>query len=414
MQLTTLKNTASKKTPIGKTIPEFWDGLKNGVSGANIMTRFSVEKFKTKFACEVKNYNPTDYFNRKQARKTDLFAQFALIAGKEAFEDSKIDLEKINKDKAGVIWGSGIGGITTLAGEVEDYTENDRNPRFSPFFVPKIITDIAPGLLSIEYGFRGPNFATVSACASASHAIVDACNYIKLGKADIMMTGGSEAPLNPPAVGGFISMHAISSRNDDPKTASRPFDKDRDGFVMAEGGGALILEEYEHAVKRGAKIYCEIVGTGATADAHHITAPHPEGRGAAKVMQFAIEDANLKLEDVDYINVHGTSTGLGDIAETKAIVSLFGKHAYKLAISATKSMTGHLLGGAGAIESIATILAMQNSIIPPTINQFNLDPEIDEKLNLVPNVAQERNINVALSNTFGFGGHNSCLVFKKI
>ncbi|MEA3452121.1 MAG: beta-ketoacyl-ACP synthase II [Bacteroidota bacterium] len=401
-------------TPLGKTVPEYWDGLKNGVSGAALMTRFDTTNFKTKFACEVKDYNPTDYFNRKEARKMDIFAQFAMIAGEEAFKDAKLDSEKINNDKAGVIWGSGIGGITTLADEVEDYTENGRVPRFSPFFVPKIITDIAAGLLSIKYDFRGPNFSTVSACASSSHAIMEAYNYIKLGKAEVMITGGSEAPLNPPAVGGFISMHAISSRNDDPKTASRPFDKDRDGFIMGEGAGALILEDYDHAIKRGAKIYCELSGTGATADAHHITAPHPDGKGAFNVMKFALEDANLKLNDVDYINVHGTSTGLGDIAETKAIVSLFGEHAYELAISATKSMTGHLLGGAGAIEAIATILAMENSIIPPTINQFNRDPEVDEKLNLVANVAQERNIDVALCNTFGFGGHNACLIFKKI
>ena len=401
-------------TPIGKTIPDFWNSLKNGVSGAAPITRFDTEKFKTKFACEVKDYKPEEYFNRKEARKLDLFTQFALIAGQEAFEDANIVLEEIDKDKAGVIWGSGIGGISTLAADVESYTENDKNPRFSPFFVPKIITDIAAGRLSIKYDFRGPNFATVSACASSSHAIMEAYHYIELGKAEIMLTGGSEAPLNPPAVGGFSSMHAISTRNDDPKTASRPFDVDRDGFVMAEGAGALILEEYEHAMKRGAKIYCELVGTGASADAHHITAPHPEGRGAVKVMEFALEDANLKPEDVDYINVHGTSTGLGDIAETKAIKTLFGKHAYELAISSTKSMTGHLLGGAGAVESIATILAMKNSLIPPTINQFNRDPQIDEKLNLVPNVAQKRDINVAICNTFGFGGHNACLAFKKI
>lgn len=401
-------------TPIGKTIPEYWDSLKNGVSGAALITRFDTEKFKTKFACEVKDFDPTILIDKKEVRKLDLFTQFAMFAGEEAFNDAKIVLENIDKDRAGVIWASGIGGITTLAQDVEEYTENGRIPRFSPFFVPKIITDIASGHLSIKYDFRGPNFSTVSACASSTHAIIEAYHYIKLGKAKIMLTGGSEAPLNPPAVGGFNSMHAISTRNDDPKTASRPFDVDRDGFVMAEGAGALVLEEYEHAIKRGAKIYCEIVGAGATADAHHITAPHPEGRGAQKVMEFALEDAMLKTEDIDYINVHGTSTGLGDIAEIKAIKTLFGEHAYNLAISSTKSMTGHLLGGAGAVESIATILAMQNSLVPPTINQFNLDPQIDPKLNLVPNVAQARNINVALCNTFGFGGHNASLAFKKI
>jgi 3-oxoacyl-[acyl-carrier-protein] synthase II len=401
-------------TPIGKTVPEYWDGLKNGVSGAAPITRFDTEKFKTKFACEVKNYKPEDYFHKKEARKLDLFTQFAIIAGEEAIKNANIDFEKIDKDRAGVIWASGIGGITTLAEDVITYAQNDFIPRFSPFFIPKIITDIAAGHLSIKYDMRGPNFATVSACASSSHAIIEAYHYIKLGKADIMLTGGSEAPLNPPAVGGFNSMHAISTRNDSPETASRPFDVDRDGFVMAEGGAGLILEEYEHAVKRGATIYCELVGAAATADANHITAPHPEGRGAAKVMEFALKEGNLKPEDVDYINVHGTSTKLGDISETKAIVQVFGSHAPKLNISSTKSMIGHLLGGAGAVEAVATILAMQNSLVPPTINLFNLDPEISDTLNLTPNKAQEREINVAISNTFGFGGHNACLAFKKI
>jgi len=401
-------------TPIGKTVPEYWDSLKNGISGAALITRFETEKFKTKFACEVKDYDPDKYFNRKEAGKIDLFTQYALIAGEEAFKDANLDMEKVNKDKAGIIWASGIGGITTLAKDVIDYALNDQNPRFSPFFIPKIIADIAAGYLSIKYDFRGPNFATVSACASSSHAIIEAYHYIRLGKADVMITGGSEAPLNPPAVGGFSAMHAISTRNDDPKTASRPFDVDRDGFVMAEGGAALVLEEYEHAIKRGAKIYCELAGTGATADANHITAPHPEGRGAMKVMQFALEDAGIPLNEVDYINVHGTSTPLGDIAETLAIKNLFGELAYGINISSTKSMIGHLLGGAGAVEAVATVLSMQHNLIAPTINLFNLDPQIDSKLNLTANIAQERNIRVAISNTFGFGGHNACLAFRKI
>ena len=401
-------------TPIGKTVPDFWNGLKNGESGGGLISRFDTEKFKTKVACEIKDYNPADYFNRKEARKLDMFSQLALISSTEAMEDSKIDIEKIDNDRVGVIWASGIGGITTLSKDVIEYANNDLNPRFSPFFIPKIITDIAAGHISIKFDFRGPNFSTVSACASSSHAIMEAYHYIKLGKAKVMITGGSEAPLNGPSVGGFISMHALSTRNDDPKTASRPFDVDRDGFVMAEGAGALVLEEYEHAIARGAKIYCELAGAGATADAHHITAPHPEGRGAAKVMEFALEDANIKPEEVDYVNVHGTSTPLGDLAEPKAIQKVFGEHAYKLNISSTKSMTGHLLGGAGAVESIATILSMQNNLVHPTINVFNRDPRIDPKLNLTENVAQEREINVAITNTFGFGGHNACLVFKKM
>ncbi len=401
-------------TPIGKTVSEYWDGLKNGVSGSAPITRFDVSKFKTKFACEVKDYDPTAYFSKKDARKMDLFTQFALIATEEAMKDANFDLEKINHDRAGVIYGSGIGGITTLADDVETFVLNDKIPRFSPFFIPKIISDIAAGYISIKYDLRGPNFATVSACASSSHAIIEAYHYIRLGKADIMITGGAEAPLNAPAVGGFNSMHALSTRNDDPQTASRPFDVDRDGFVMAEGSGTLVLEEYEHAVRRGAKIYCELAGIGATADASHITAPHPEGRGAAQVMKLAIEEAGIKPEELDYINVHGTSTKLGDISETKAIKQVFGDNAYNINISSTKSMTGHLLGGAGAVEAIATILAMANNIVPPTINLFNLDPEIDPKLNLTPNKYQEREIRTAISNTFGFGGHNACLAFKKI
>lgn len=401
-------------TPIGKTVSEYWDGLKNGVSGAAPITRFDTEKFKTKFGCEIKDYNPTDYFHRKDARKLDLFSQFAIIACDQAMEDAKFDMEKIDKDRAGVVWASGIGGISTLSDDVIDFANNGLVPRFNPFFIPKIIIDIASGHISIKHDLRGPNFSTVSACASSSHAIMEAYHYIKLGKADFMLSGGSEAPLNPPSVGGFNSLHAISTRNDDPKTASRPFDVDRDGFVMSEGGAALVLEEYEHAVKRGAHIYCELVGAGATADAHHITAPHPEGRGAAKVMELAIQEAGLKPEDVDYINVHGTSTGLGDIAEPLAIKTVFGEHSYKLNISSTKSMIGHLLGGAGAVEAVATVLSMKHNFVAPTINLFNRDPKVDPKLNLTENVGQEREINVAISNTFGFGGHNACLAFKKI
>lgn len=401
-------------TPIGKTVPEFWDGLRNGVSGSEPITRFDTTNFKTKFGCEIKNYNPTDYFSKKDSNKLDFFTQFALISAEEAIIDSKLDLDSIDKNRAGVIFGSGIGGITTLANDVMEFARGNGTPRFSPYFIPKIISDIVAGHISIKYDLRGPNFAVVSACATSSHSIIEAFHYIKLGKADIMVTGGAEAPLNPPAVGGFNSMHALSTRNDDPKTASRPFDIDRDGFVMAEGAGTLVLEEYEHAIKRGAKIYAELVGIGATADASHITAPHPEGRGAIQVMKRAMEEANIKPEDVDYINVHGTSTKLGDLSETKAIIEVFGESAYKLNISSTKSMTGHLLGGAGAVESIATILAMKNSLVPPTINLFNRDPRIDSKLNLTENKAQQREIRVAINNTFGFGGHNACLAFKKI
>ncbi len=400
--------------PLGKNISEFWDNLEKGVSGAAAITRFDASKFKTQFACEVKDYNPTDYFDRKEARRLDLYAQFALIAVEEAMNDSKLDLEKINTNKAGVIWGSGIGGIDTLTQEVKAYVKGDENPKFSPFFIPKMISDIASGHISMKYGFRGPNFTTVSACASSTNAIIDAFNYIRLNKADVVITGGSEASVNEAGVGGFNAMRAISTRNDDPKTASRPFDVDRDGFVMAEGAAALILEEYEHAVKRGAHIYAEVVGAGLSADAHHLTAPHPEGLGASLVMENALEDANLKPEDVDYINVHGTSTPLGDIAEPLAIKKVFGEHAYKLSISSSKSMTGHLLGAAGAAEAAISILAMQHNVIPPTINIFNLDPEVDSKLDLTPNKAKKREVNVALSNTFGFGGHNASVIFKKL
>jgi len=401
-------------TPIGNDIPSFWENLKNGKSGAAPIKKFDASKFKTQFACEVKDYDPLNYFDRKEARKLDLYAQFALIATEEAVKDSKLDLENVNSDKAGVIWGSGIGGIDTLTQEVKAYVKGDENPRFSPFFIPKMISDIAAGHISMKYNFRGPNFTTVSACASATNAIIDAFNYIRLNKADIIITGGSEASVNEAGLGGFTAMKALSSRNDDPETASRPFDVDRDGFVMADGSAAIILEEYEHAKKRGATIYAELVGGGLSADAHHLTAPHPEGAGAALVMNNALEDAGLKPEDVDYINVHGTSTPLGDIVEPMAIQKVFGDHAYKLSISSTKSMTGHMLGAAGAIEAIASILAIKHGVVPPTINQFNLDPNIDSKLDFTFNVAKEREINVALSNTFGFGGHNASVIFKKL
>ncbi|NJO89726.1 MAG: beta-ketoacyl-ACP synthase II [Chloroflexia bacterium] len=401
-------------TPIGNDIPSFWENLKNGKSGAALIKKFDASKFKTQFACEVKDYDPNNYFDRKEAKKLDLYAQFALIAAEEAIKDSKLDLENINFDKAGVIWGSGIGGIDTLTQEVKEYVKGDENPRFSPFFIPKMISDIAAGHISMKYNFRGPNFTTVSACASATNAIIDAFNYIRLNKAEIIITGGSEASVNEAGLGGFTAMKAISSRNDDPETASRPFDVDRDGFVMADGGAAIILEEYEHAVKRGATIYAEMVGGGLSADAHHLTAPHPEGKGAALVMNNALEDAGLKPEDVDYINVHGTSTPLGDIAEPLAIQKVFGEHAYKLSISSTKSMTGHLLGAAGAIEATACILAIKHGVVPPTINHFNLDPEIDPKLDFTFNKAKKREIKVALSNTFGFGGHNASVIFKKL
>ncbi len=400
-------------TPLGKNAQDFWEGLKNGVSGAAPITRFDATNFKTKFACEVKDYNPTDYFERKEARKLDLFAQFALIAADEAVKDAGLLQDGLNKDRIGVIWGSGIGGIDTLTQEVKNYVKTDEIPKFNPFFIPKMISDIAAGHISMKYGYRGPNFTTVSACASATNAIIDAFNYIRLGKADAMVTGGSEASVNEAGVAGFNAMRAISVRNDDPKTASRPFDRDRDGFVMGDGGGALILEEYEHAKKRGAKIYAELVGAGLSADAHHLTAPHPEGKGAILVMNNALEDAGMKPEEIDYINVHGTSTPLGDIAEPLAIKAVFGEHAYKLSISATKSMTGHLLGAAGAVEAIASIFAIQYGIVPPTINQFNFDERIDSKLDFTFNKAKKREVNAALSNTFGFGGHNASVIFKK-
>ncbi len=398
--------------PLGNTVQEYWDNLINGVSGAAQITRFDASKHKTRFACEVKNFDPELYMDRKDARKYDLYTQFAFASTDQAFKDSGLNPDDIDHDRCGVIWGAGIGGLQTFFEEVRSYKEE--NPRFSPFFIPKMIANIAGGLVSIKYGFRGPNFTTVSACASASHAMIEAFNMIRLGKADIMLTGGSEAGVNEAGMAGFNSMRAISTRNDDPKTASRPFDKDRDGFVMGEGSAAFIFEDYESAVKRGAKIYAEMVGGGMSADAFHMTAPDPDGRGATLVMKWALEDANLNVEDVDYINVHGTSTPLGDIAEPKAIISVFGEYAYKTSISSTKSMTGHLLGAAGAVEGLACILAINNSIIPPTINHFTDDPEIDNNLDFTFNVAKKREVNVAISNTFGFGGHNATLVFKKL
>jgi 3-oxoacyl-[acyl-carrier-protein] synthase II len=400
-------------TPLGTNVNDYWNGLINGTSGAELITRFNTENFKTKFACEVKNFKPEDYFDRKELKKYDLFTVFALVAADEAVKNSGLDLEKVNKDKVGVIFGSGIGGFNTFLNELGDYFKGNSMPRFNPFFIPKIISDIAAGHISIKYGFRGPNYATVSACATGTNAIIDAFNLIRLDKAVAFVTGGSEAGVCEPGIGGFNAMHALSTNNAEYKTASRPFDKTRDGFVLGEGGGALLLEEYEHARSRGAHIYAEMVGGGMSADAHHLTAPHPEGLGATLVMRNALEDAGMKPEDLDYINVHGTSTPLGDISELKAIKNVFGEHAYKLNISSTKSMTGHLLGAAGAIEAIAAILAIQNNIVPPTINFKHPDDEIDQKLNMTYNTPQKRTINVALSNTFGFGGHNTSVIFRK-
>jgi len=400
-------------TPIGNSVDEYWQGLVNGVSGAGPITRFDTTLFKTKFACEVKNFDVTNILDKKDARRMDLFTQYALVSTQEAITDSGLDLDKINKDRAGVIWGSGIGGLTSFFREVVDYCNGDGSPRFSPFFIPMMIADIASGYISIRYGFRGANYTTVSACASSNNALIDAFNYIRLGKADIVISGGSEACVNEPAIGGFNSMKALSERNDSPQTASRPFDKERDGFVLGEGSAAIILEDLDHALARGAKIYCEMVGGGLSADAYHITAPHPEGLGAQNVMLNALEDAGMKPEEIDYINVHGTSTPLGDISETKAVQRVFGDHAYKLNISSTKSMTGHLLGAAGAVEAVAAILAMKNGIVPPTINHSTDDESFDPKLNFTFNKAQKREINAVLSNTFGFGGHNVSVVFKK-
>ena len=400
-------------TPIGNTLDQYWDGLRNGVSGAAPITRFDTELNKVKFACEIKDFNPMDHFDRKEARKMDPFTQYAMVCSDEAIHDSGLLQDSLNLDRIGVIWGAGIGGLSTFFDEVMNYAKGDGSPRFSPFFIPKMIIDIAAGYISIKHGFRGVNFGTVSACASSTHALIDSFNLIRLGKADAIVSGGSEACVNQPAVGGFSNMKALSERNDDYATASRPFDKDRDGFVMGEGGASLILEDLEHAIARGAKIYAEVVGGGMTADAHHLTAPHPEGLGARNVMHQALEDANMNPDEIDYINVHGTSTPLGDVAEVKAIKDVFGEHTYKLNVSSTKSMTGHLLGGAGAIESVASILAIKHGIIPPTINHHTADPEIDNKINLTLNTAQERSVRAALCNTFGFGGHNASVIFKK-
>ena len=401
-------------TPIGNNIQEYWDGLINGVSGAAPITYFDASKFKTQFACELKNFNVEEFIDRKEARKMDRYAQYAVVSSTEAMNDANFDIEKLDKDRAGVIWGSGIGGLETFQIEVLNFAAGDGTPKFNPFFIPKMIGDIACGHISIKYGFRGPNFGTVSACASSTNAIIDAFNYIRLGHADVMVTGGSEAAVTIAGMGGFNAMHALSTRNDDPKTASRPMDKDRDGFVLGEGAGALILEEYEHAVARGAKIYCEIGGGGMSADAYHITAPHPEGLGARNVMLNCLRDAGLQPTDVDGVNMHGTSTPLGDLAESKAIEQVFGDHAYTMNLNSTKSMTGHLLGAAGAIETISSILSLKYGIIPPTINHFTDDENIDPKLNFTFNKAQKRDVKVLMSNTFGFGGHNACVLVKKL
>lgn len=400
-------------TPIGNSVQEYWTNLLNGVSGAAPITRFDASKFKTRFACEVKNFDVYQYFDKKEARKVDTYTHYGMAAAVQAINDSGIAAEHINKDEIGVIWGSGIGGLDTFQQETFAYAKGDGTPRFNPFFIPKMIADICSGHISIRYGFRGPNFTTVSACASSTNAIIDAFNYIRWGKATAIITGGSEAAINESGIGGFNAAQALSTNNDNYATASRPYDKDRDGFVLGEGAGALVLEELEHAIKRGAKIYAEIAGGGMSADAYHITAPHPEGLGAHLVMKRALNDAGLNTTDVDYINTHGTSTPLGDIAELKAIMTLFQEHVYKLNISSTKSMTGHLLGAAGVIEAIATTLAVVNDAIPPTINHFTQDPEIDPKINLTFNKMQKRTVNVAMSNTFGFGGHNACIVIKK-
>lgn len=400
-------------TPIGNNLSDYWDALLKGVSGSALITRFDVSKFKTKFACEVKNFDVNSYFDRKEAKKLDLYAQYAMVAAQEAFTDSGIDPANIDLNRAGVIWGSGIGGLDTFTEEVTEFVKNDGTPRFNPFFIPKMIADIAGGSISIKFGFKGPNYTTTAACASSSHAMIDAFNYIRLGIADVFISGGSEAAIGICGLGGFNAMHAVSTRNDDPATASRPYDKDRDGFVLGEGSGSLIFEELGHALKRGAKIYCEVAGGGMSADAYHITQPHPEGEGAYRVMINALADAGMKPEDIDYINTHGTSTPLGDISETKAVLAAFGEHAYKMNLSSTKSMTGHLLGAAGAIESIATILAVGNNIVPPTINHFTDDPELDSRVNFTFNKPQEREVKAALCNTFGFGGHNATVIFKK-
>lgn len=400
-------------TPIGNTLQEYWDGLVNGKSGAAPITYYDTEKHKTKFACEIKNFNVEDFIDKKEVRRMDKFAQYAIVASDEAIKDAGISLENVNKHRVGVIWGAGIGGLQTFQDEVMNYAAGDGTPRFNPFFIPKMIADIAPGHISMRNGFMGPNYTTVSACASSANALVDAFNYIRLGMCDVVVSGGSEAAVTIAGMGGFNSMQALSTRNESPETASRPFDATRDGFVLGEGAGALVLEEYEHAIARGAKIYCEVGGGGLSSDAYHLTAPHPEGIGVIAVMENCLRDAGLKPEDVDHINTHGTSTPLGDVAELKAISHVFGAHAKNININSTKSMTGHLLGAAGAIEAIASILAMQNGIVPPTINHTTVDENIDPSLNLTLNKAQKREIKVAMSNTFGFGGHNACVLFKK-
>ena len=400
-------------TPVGNTAEETWTNLLAGKSGAGPITRFDASLFKTHFACEVKDFIPNDLLDRKEARRMDRFTQFGMVVADEAIADSGLDFEKENPDRIGVIWGSGIGGIDTFFDQVKGFVENDLNPRFNPFLIPMMISDITPGRISMKHGLRGPNYTTVSACASSTNALIDAFNLIRLGKADVIVSGGSEAAINPVGMGGFNAMNALSTRNDDPTTASRPFDAERDGFVMGEGGAGIILEEYEHAKARGAKIYAEMVGGGLSADAHHLTAPHPEGLGARNVMANAIDDAGLKPEDIDYVNVHGTSTPLGDIAETKAIQKVFGEHAYNLNISSTKSMTGHLLGAAGAVEAMASIMAIHTGMVPPTINHLNDDENLDPKLNFTFHSAKEREVRAALSNTFGFGGHNASVLFKK-
>ena len=400
-------------TPIGNSLSEYWEALKNGKSGAAPIKQFDASLFKTHFACEVKDFEVTDHMDRKEARKLDQFSQYAIVSAREAVAGSGLIESEPNFDRIGVIWGSGIGGLKTFQDEVTNFIQGDGTPRFNPFFIPKMIADIAAGHISIEYGFRGPNYVTVSACASATNAIIDAYNYIRLGKADAIVTGGSEAGINEAGLGGFNALRALSTRNDSPETASRPFDAERDGFVLGEGAGALILEDYDHAIKRGAKIYAEVLGGGMSSDAYHMTAPHPEGIGARNSMISALEDAEISAGEIDYVNVHGTSTPLGDVAEVKAIQQVFGEHAYNINISSTKSMTGHLLGAAGAIEAIACVMAVQNDIIPPTINHKNDDPELDNKLNFTFNKAQERTVNYAMSNTFGFGGHNTTIIVKK-
>ncbi|MDP5106249.1 MAG: beta-ketoacyl-ACP synthase II [Polaribacter sp.] len=401
-------------TPIGNNIEEYWNSLINGVSGAGPVTYYDAAKFKTRFACELKNFNVTDFIDRKEARKMDRFTQYAMVASDEAIADSKLDLDKINKLRVGVIWGAGIGGLETFQNEVLNFASGDGTPRFNPFFIPKMIADIAPGNISIKNGFMGPNYTTVSACASSANAMIDALNYIRLGYCDVIVTGGSEAAITIAGMGGFNAMHALSTRNESAETASRPFDAERDGFVLGEGAGALILEEYEHAKARGAKIYAEVIGGGMSSDAYHMTAPHPDGIGVIAVMQNCLENAGIKAEDVDHINTHGTSTPLGDVAELKAISHVFGEHAKNININSTKSMTGHLLGAAGAIESIAVILAMEHGIVPPTINHTTVDENINPELNLTLNKPQKRDIKIAMSNTFGFGGHNACVAFKKL